>query len=95
MKTEFHDIDAILLASYHQERRMEEYELGVEALKKERSTLREELRKTKEKLIMMESVIKTMRAGGSGGEGESMEDSPAYKHRVETLAKQVEQQHVK
>ena len=70
---------------------MEEYELGVEALKKERSTLREELRKTKEKLIMMESVIKTMRAGGGGGadEGESMEDTPAYKHRMETLAKQV------
>ena len=77
---------------------MEEYELGVEALKKERPTLREELRKTKEKLIMMESVIKTMRAGGGGGggggEGESMEDSPAYKHRMETLAKQVVQ-HVK
>ena len=71
---------------------MEEYELGVEALKKERSTLREELRKTKEKLIMMESVIKTMRAGGGGGganKGESMEDTPAYKHRMETLAKQV------
>ena len=77
---------------------MEEYELGVDALKKERSTLREELRKTKEKLIMMESVIKTMRAGGGGGggggEGESMEDSSAYKHRMETLAKQVVQ-HVK
>ena len=68
---------------------MEEYELGVDALKKERSTLREELRKTKEKLIMMESVIKTMRAGGGGGEGENIEDSPAYKHRMETLAKQV------
>ena len=69
---------------------MEEYELGVEALKKERSTLREELRKTKEKLIMMESVIKTVRAGGSGGgEGGSIEDSPAYKHRMETQAKQV------
>ena len=71
---------------------MEEYELGVEALKKERSTLREELRKAKEKLVMMESVIKTVRAtgGGGGGEGESVEDSPAYKHRMETLAKQVQ-----
>ena len=70
---------------------MEEYELGVEALKKERSTLREELRKTKEKLIMMESVIKTVTAGGGsgGGDGGSIEDSPAYKHRMETLAKQV------
>ena len=68
---------------------MEEYELGVEALKKERSTLREELRKAKEKLVMMESVIKTVRASG-GGEGESVEDSPAYKHRMETLAKQVQ-----
>ena len=65
---------------------MEEYELGVEALKKERSTLREELRRAKEKLVMMESVIKTVRAAG---EGESVEDSPAYKHRMETLAKQV------
>ena len=70
---------------------MEEYELGVEALKKERSTLREELRRAKEKLVMMESVIKTVRAtGGGGGEGESVEDSPAYKHRMETLAKQVQ-----
>ena len=68
---------------------MEEYELGVEALKKERSTLREELRRAKEKLVMMESVIKTVRATGGGGEGESVEDSPAYKHRMETLAKQV------
>ena len=66
---------------------MEEYELGVEALKKERSTLREELRRAKEKLVMMESVIKTVRAAG---EGESVEDSHAYKHRMETLAKQVQ-----
>ena len=74
----------------YQERRMEEYELGVEALKKERSTLREELRRAKEKLVMMESVIKTVRAAG---EGESVEDSPAYKHRMETLAKQVQGDH--
>ena len=39
-----------------------------------------------EKLVMMESVLKTVRAAG---EGESVEDSPAYKHRMETLAKQV------
>ena len=70
---------------------MEEYELGVEVLKKERKTLREELRKTKEKLIMMESVIRTMRSseGGNIDNAGSIEDSPAYKHRMEALAKQV------
>jgi hypothetical protein len=64
---------------------MEEYEVGVDALKKERTALREELRKTKEKLGAMETVIKTMPATT----GDVLdEESPAYKHRMDALTKQ-------
>ncbi len=59
---------------------MEECELNLENVKRERDILSQELQTAKEKIHSLESVVNTI---GSD------ESSPAYNHQVQSLTKQV------
>ena len=73
-----------------QERRVEEYELNLENLRKERAMLRDELQQAREKVHSLESVVKTM--GGyhhNHGTTATDENNPAFTHQMDILSKQV------
>lgn len=63
---------------------MEECELNLENVKRERDILSQELQTAKEKIHSLESVVNTI---GSD------ESSPAYNHQVQSLTKQVIKSH--
>ena len=68
-----------------QERRVEEFELLAGNLKRERETLADELRLAKEKLVSLESMMKTMGVSGALAD----EGSPQVAHQIQSLSQQV------